>query len=234
MPQTRDRRGQVLHWDDVYAQFSAAAESMPIEDVDRELASMGYDAGKVRSAVARLGRHAAAPPADGMAITAVPRDARVDERLPVVLPAQLRAIEHARGSPRWYRAERWGGWHALAGAAGAAGAALVVVLALPISGTIVAPWSEPQANYAETNPASVAKASYTASTDASPGTTEQRHGGKVGKLEKCAADNAWSVCSEGISAGSKQAPLPKHKDSNSKSVVASAKGSALPDGTKHS
>jgi hypothetical protein len=224
MPQTRDRRGQVLHWDDLYAQFAAAAESMPIEEVDRELASIGYDPDKVRGAIGKLGRQAGALPADGMAITAAPRDAHADERLPVVLPAQLRAIEHTGGSSRW----SWGGRRAVAGAAGAAGAVLVILLALPISGTIVAP----QPSYAETNPAGAAKASYAASPDI----TEQRHGGKVAVPKKCAVDNAWGLCGDGklITAGSKESQLSKHKDSGSKSVVASAKGSAAPNGTKHS
>jgi len=180
MPQKRDRRGQVLHWDDVYTQFANAAETMPIEAVDRELAAKGYDRDKVRRAIGRLGRHTSARMAD------------------------------TRPAAERYGMRRWRAKHAVAGMVGTALAGLLALpvceaVVARWSPTPIAKseprGAEPHVTLAEANPVGAANARDTNSD--SPDKAKLHYGTKTEMLKKCAADDSKGACG-------KELPLPKH------------------------
>ena len=103
MPQNGDRRGQVLHWHEVYGQFARAAASMPLEEVDRDLAAMGYDLDRLSGAIDRLGRRTGAQPADGRSM------ARREERAAAILPLLAQPTPHVIADDTG-AARHHGGW----------------------------------------------------------------------------------------------------------------------------
>jgi len=205
MPQKR--QGQVLHWDELYAQCSSAAQRMPIEDVDRELAAMGYDLKKVHSAVRKLGRQASTRSADSQTLA---RDAGTGERLPVVAPVELIASGGARDDrKRCPAAQRYGKW-------AVAGAALAAFFLLPFSGSAVLRWFEPHAQQAVASLAGAAKtrARHTASRDKA----EELDRAKLAFLKKCVAGDLGGNCGESDLAPAGSNESAKHKNSLPASV----------------
>lgn len=130
MPQNGDRRGQVLHWDEVYGQFARAAASMPLEEVDRDLTAMGYDLDRLSGAIGRLGRRTGAQAADGTCV------ARREERSGAILPPLPQptpyVIANDAGAARHHGGWRRGMRRAVAGVLAVA---LLAWLAVPISET---------------------------------------------------------------------------------------------------
>lgn len=139
MPQIRDRRGKVLHWDDVFAKFSGAAQALPIKAIDQDLEAMGYRPDKMRAAISRLGgRRPSVRSADeGLdAPMSVPVQA-VEEPLPVAPKVR----QGARNLAGILASQVARGWHLKSAIAGALGVLAVGLLVLPISQTVVARWS---------------------------------------------------------------------------------------------
>ena len=130
MPQNGDRRGQVLHWNEVYGQFARAAASMPVEAVDRDLAAMGYDLDTLSAAIGRLGRRTVAQAAAGTSVAC--REERADAMPPPFPQPAPHVVANARG-----RARHHGGWRrgARRAVAGVVAVALLAWLAVPISET---------------------------------------------------------------------------------------------------
>ena len=128
MPQNGDRRGQVLHWNDVYGRFARAAASMPVEEVDRDLAAMGYDLGRLSGAIGRLGRRTGAQAAG----TSAAWEERADAMPPPFPQPAPHVVASARG-----RARHRAGWRrgARRAVAGVVAVALLAWLAVPISET---------------------------------------------------------------------------------------------------
>jgi hypothetical protein len=136
MPQTKQRKGQVLRWDDVHAQFADAARTTPIETVDRDLAAMGYDLDRLRAGLGTLAaRSAEASPAGVRS--------EVTAGSPRSAPEASRSPPAARDAGRSASAHRTRGWRGKAMAAGALAAMLVAVFVLPASQTVVARWFAP-------------------------------------------------------------------------------------------
>jgi tetratricopeptide (TPR) repeat protein len=136
---TKNQGDRVQSWDEVHARFADAAKAMPIGEIDRQLAAMGYDPGKVGSALKGLeaaGRRAAPI---RMAAAAAP-----------VRPASRCAMDGRAGTTLRR------GWNVLAGslrarsaAAGVFAVVLAAVLALPLSQTVIGRWFVPAAGKVE-------------------------------------------------------------------------------------
>ena len=185
MPQNGDRRGQVLHWNEVYGQFARAAASMPVEEVDRDLAAMGYDLDRLSGAIGRLGRRTGAQAAAGTSVVAC-RGERADAMPPPFPQPAPHVVANATGRARYN-----GGWRRGARCAVVA-VALLAWLAVPISETSLGHLptaaiakSDKQAHVriAEANPPGVAQ-----ERDANSGSPHIANppNAKVATSEKCA------------------------------------------------
>jgi hypothetical protein len=132
MPQYGDRSCQVLHWDEVYGQFAQTAASMPLEEVDRDLAAMGFDLDRLGGTIGRLGRRTGAQVADGTSVAC--REERADAILRRLSQPAPHAIPNATGAAGHRGGWRRGTRHAVTGVVAVA---LLAWLAVPISETSV-------------------------------------------------------------------------------------------------
>lgn len=162
MPQNGDRRGQVLHWDEVYAQFARAAASMPVEEVDRDLAAMGYDLDRLSGAIGRLGRHTGGQAADGT--SGACREERADAIPPPLPQPKPHVIANNAGAARHHGGWRRGMRRAVAGVVAVA---LLAWLAVPISETSLG--HRPTASVAKND-----KPAHVRIAEANPGVAQQR------------------------------------------------------------
>jgi hypothetical protein len=183
MSQERDRPGQVLHWDDVYAQYANAAEAMPIAAIDRELAAKGYDRSKVRAAIGRLAGHGDAPAA---ARSSAPFDGRRPPALPPLTPP---AILHDGTGPERSAARGWRARHAVAGLLATAALGLLV---LPISEALMARWAGTRVATTDGQPRgtigsrlAVASTVRARTNNASTADKAELYRAKVAMLKKC-------------------------------------------------
>jgi len=168
---------------------------MPMEDVDRQLAAMGYDLAKVRAAADRFSRRAG---------LLAPLGALDGEIPPSVRPLAPRPAECADAAEHCY-ARRWRAGRA---AAGVGGVALAALLALPIGKTVVTRWSgamvpktgeQPrsageQVKIAGADPAGIGRAP--ANNSLSAGRVKPLYRIKVTALKKCGAGGFKGPCEE--------------------------------------
>lgn len=140
MPQTKRRRAQVLIWDEVHAEFADAAKATPIEDIDRQLESMGCDLGRLRTSLARLDALPARVPAPAAypGADAAISVAGVDTAAPAPAAAPVSALQH----PRWRALAARGRSKSVV--AGAMAGALAALLVLPASHSLIAQWLSSQ------------------------------------------------------------------------------------------
>jgi tetratricopeptide (TPR) repeat protein len=146
MPLMKDRRGQVLSWDEVHAEFADAAKALPIEAIDRELEAMGYDLGAAGAAVRRLEaleRCAAAVPVPA------PLAATGATAQPPAAPRAATAASAPQALRQGWSVLRSSSPRTRSAAAGVFAAALVAVLALPMSQSVIGRWLRPTAGKIE-------------------------------------------------------------------------------------
>lgn len=129
MPQTKATRGQVLSWDQVHGQFADEARAMPITDVERQLEAMGYDLDKVGAAIGKL--------------NALPQRPGMTARSALTLSEPAPAPSAPNRLRRWWSAPLSWAVQARSATAGALAVALVAVLAVPLSQTVVGRWLSP-------------------------------------------------------------------------------------------
>jgi hypothetical protein len=200
MPQKGDRRGQVLHWDEVYGQYARAAASMPAEEVDRELAAMGYDLDRLGGAIGRLGPSTGARATDGTSMAC--REERPDRMLPPLPQPAPHVVANGTGAGRRHGGRRRGARWAVAAVA------LLALLAVPTSETspgylptaLIAKSDKPaHVRIAEANPAG-----FTQNRDSDSPDITNLPNAKVAPLEKC---EGVGVHAKVVAAGDKLAKI---------------------------
>jgi tetratricopeptide (TPR) repeat protein len=140
----KNQGDRVQSWNEVHARFADTAKATPVEEIDRQLAAMGYDPSKVGSALAGLeaaGRRRAAPV----------RMAAAAASATAPFPPASRAAMEGPASTALRR-----GWNVPAGSlrarsatAGVFAVALAAVLALPLSQSVIGRWFVPGAGKVE-------------------------------------------------------------------------------------
>ena len=129
-----DRKGRVLHWDDLFAKHADRAGSKPIDAIDRDLRAMGFDPARVQQRLIAMDA-AHALRAGGTETAAQAQIPRVDmTSLPPSDVALPPAREPAHEPPAWARyAGMLTGWHfgsAMAGAMAVMVAGLIGLIAV--------------------------------------------------------------------------------------------------------
>lgn len=129
MPQTKATRGQVLSWDEVHGRFTDEARAMPAADVERQLEAMGYNLDKIGNAIGKL--------------NALPQRPVNTAASALAVSAPAPAASASKPQRRWWHAPLSWAVQARSAAAGALAVALVAVLAVPVSQTVIGHWLNP-------------------------------------------------------------------------------------------